>query len=134
MKNSMGEKIPVYRNTKKDWNRTVWFKPITSWKYRCTEPGCNAKVTKKWIDGHDNMHNPRDNSAKTISRFAGKVNSLISTITNLTSWVPMYRHRSVLRDNWIWAEVSKLQEIVSKQTWEIRRQMDSILKKVTDIY
>jgi hypothetical protein len=134
MKNSMGDKIQTYRETKKDWNRNVGFKPITGWKYKCTEKGCPAKVTKKWIDAHDNMHNQRDNSTKVISRFTWKVNSLISSITSLTSWVPMYRQRSVLNENWIWIEISKLQESVSKHTWEVRQELDKILKRVINFY
>ncbi len=134
MKNSMGEKIQTYRETKKDWNRTVGFKPITGGKYKCTEKGCTAKVTKKWIDWHDNTHNTRDNSAKVISRFTSKVNSLITTITSLTAWIPMYRQRSVLSENWIWREISKLEESVSKHSWNVREELDKILRRVKPLY
>lgn len=56
MKNSMGEKIPVYRNTKKDWNRIVSFHQITWNKFKCND--CGAEVSKTRVDSHENSHRP----------------------------------------------------------------------------
>lgn len=80
MRNSMGEKIPVCRETKKDWMKSVSFTPLQGEKFKCNE--CGVKVKKNWTDSHESLHMPKkvEDQVTNINR---KIDVIFEEIKNL---------------------------------------------------
>lgn len=77
MKNVHWEKVSVYRNTKKDWNKLVSFHQITWNKFKCND--CGAEVSKTRVDSHESSHRP---APKRVETQTIKTQSKVSNIMN----------------------------------------------------